>query len=129
MFPGLNPRNMQSMMKKMGIKTEEINAIEVVIKTSDREIIIKDPEVVKTIVQNNILFQISGRIEERTAISEEKKQGALETRVESNEEVVTINEDDIKMVMSQTGRSAEESKKALVESNGNIAEAIIKLTS
>jgi len=119
-------------MKKMGIKTEEINALEVIIKTSNKEIIIKDPEILKTIIQNNIIFQISGRIEEKEVIAEEKKQHAPETRVESKEdkeETVSINEDDIRMVMAQTGRSSEESKKALIESNGNIAEAIIKLTS
>lgn len=137
MFPGgggVSPKNMQAMMKKMGIKTEEIDATEVVIKAKDKEIVISSPEVVKTIIQNNVLFQISGKIEER-ALKETKEASPKETKkaegsgIEETDEEVSISDEDIKMVMLQTGKGAEDSKKALVEANGNIAEAIIKLTS
>jgi nascent polypeptide-associated complex subunit alpha len=38
-----------------------------------------------------------------------------------------ISEDDVKMVAEQTGASEENARKALEESNGDIAEAIMKL--
>ena len=38
-----------------------------------------------------------------------------------------LDEDDIETVMGQTSCSREESLKALEESNGNLAEAILKL--
>jgi len=40
-----------------------------------------------------------------------------------------IKEEDIKLVIEQTGKSEEEAIKALEETNGDIAEAIMKLTS
>ena len=40
MFPGMNPRKVQQMMKKMGMQQQDIEAVEVIIKTQDKEIII-----------------------------------------------------------------------------------------
>ena len=36
--------------------------------------------------------------------------------------------EDIKLIMDQTGKTEEEAKKAFEESNGDIAEAILKLS-
>jgi nascent polypeptide-associated complex subunit alpha len=36
--------------------------------------------------------------------------------------------DDIKLIMEQTGKSEEEARKALKETNGDLAEAILKLS-
>ena len=47
MIPGMNPRDMQRAMKRLGIKQEEIDAREVIIRTSDKEIIIQNPQVSK----------------------------------------------------------------------------------
>ena len=47
MFPGVNPRDMQKAMKKMGIQQEEIDAVEVIIRLEDRDIIITEPQVSK----------------------------------------------------------------------------------
>jgi len=61
MFPGgLNPRQMKQMMKRMGIKTEEIDANTVIIQGSEREIIIEGPEVMKMVVQGQEIFNITG---------------------------------------------------------------------
>ena len=50
MFGGMDPKKMQTMMKKMGIKTEEINADEVIIK-GDKNMVIKNPHVTVMEVQ------------------------------------------------------------------------------
>jgi nascent polypeptide-associated complex subunit alpha len=112
MFPGgLNPRQMKQMMKRMGIKTEEIDATAVAIIGSEREIVIENPEVVKMIVGGNEMYTVSG--------------GSV--KVQDVEAAVEIGEEDVEMVSEQAGVSKEEAKKALEESKGDIAEAIMRL--
>jgi nascent polypeptide-associated complex subunit alpha len=108
MFPGVNPRQMQQAMKKLGVKQEEIDATEVIIKTPDKDLIIKNPQVSKINMMGQESLQITGDIEE------------MERKLE-------INEDDIKTVIDQAGVSEEEAKKAIEETNGDLAEAILKL--
>ena len=43
-------------------------------------------------------------------------------------QIPEINEEDIKTVMEQTGKSKEEAKSAIEDTNGDLAEAILKLT-
>ena len=103
MFPGLNPKNMEKMMKQMGIKQEDIDADEVIIKSSSGNLVIKNPKVTKINMQGNETFQISGEVHEE------------------------MNEDDIKTIMDQTKCSKKEAEEALIESNGDLAEAIMSL--
>ena len=112
MIPGMNPRKMQQMMKKMGIQQVDIPATEVIIKTEDSEIVITEPNVAKVNMMGQETFQITGSVHER-----EK-----ETKPE-------LSEDDIKTVAEQAGVSLEEAKAAIEKSNGDLAEAIMKLTS
>ncbi len=101
---------MQQMMRKMGIAQVEIPATEVIIKTEDKEIVITEPSVSKVNMMGQETFQISGKVHERELSSEPE-----------------ITEDDIKTVVEQAGCSEEEAKRALEESSGDIAEAILKL--
>ena len=110
MFPGMNPREMQKAMKRMGIKQEEIDAQVVIIKTSSKDIIINNPQVSKVNMMGQETFQISGQIEESKA-----------------EEGVEIGEDDIETVMQQTGCTRVQAQEALSQNEGNLAEAILKL--
>ena len=64
MFPGLNPKNMEKMMKQMGIKQEDIDADEVIIKSSEGNLVIKNPKVTKINMQGHETFQISGDVHE-----------------------------------------------------------------
>ncbi len=105
MMPNLDPRKMQKMMNRMGIKQEEINAVEVIIKTSDKNLIIRNPSVLKVDMMGKNTFQVSGEVEEESSISDE----------------------DIKTVSEQAEVSKDEAKKALEETDGDLAEAIINL--
>ena len=109
MLPGLNPREMQKAMKRLGIRQEEIDAQEVIIKTSDRNILIKNPHVSKVNMMGQETFQVSGEI------------------TEIDNSAAEINEDDIATVMEQTSCTREEALEALEQSSGNLAEAILKL--
>ncbi|MCK5022989.1 MAG: nascent polypeptide-associated complex protein [Candidatus Aenigmarchaeota archaeon] len=102
----INPRQMEKMMKQMGIQSTDIAAEEVIIKTSDKEIIISNPQVSRVKAMGQDTFQISGDISER-----------------SREE---ISEEDVKMVAEQAGVSKDEAREALEETH-DIAEAIMKL--
>ncbi len=110
MFPGMNPREMQKAMKRLGIKQDEIDAELVVIKTSEKDIVISNPHVSKINMMGQETFQISGDITE------------AEHSVKAE-----INEDDISTVMQQTSCTKEEAVEALEEASGNLAEAIMRL--
>lgn len=108
MIPGmnLNPKKMQEMMRQLGIKQEEIDAERVIIEKRDgSRIVIEEPNVVKVRMQGQESWQITG---------------------EAREEQGGISEDDVKLVMEKTGKNEEEARKALEETSGDIAEAIMK---
>ena len=67
MFPGMNPREVQKAMKRMGIKQEEIDAELVIIKTADKDLVIKNPHVTKVNMMGqalNALEQSNGNLAE-----------------------------------------------------------------
>ncbi len=102
---------MKSMLAKMGIKTEEINALRVTIETDDKNIVIESPQVTKISAQGSVSFQIGGDVKE------EQKLVSVE-----------ITEDDIRLVMEQTGETDEQKiREALENSGGDIAAAILEL--
>ena len=65
MFPGVNPRKMQQMMKKMGIQQQEIDALEVIIKTKDKQLVFSHPQVSRVNMMGQDTFQIIGEPEEK----------------------------------------------------------------
>jgi alpha-NAC-related protein len=108
MFPNLNPKKMQSIMKQFGIDQEEIPSVRVIIeKENGNKIIIQNPSVTKIKVKGEESFQITGNIEES------KKEN--------------FSEEDIKIVMQKTNCSRKEAEKTL-EETGDLTEAILKLS-
>ena len=113
----MNPKQMKAMMKRMGISQEDIQDVEeVVIKTRTKEIVFKDAAVTAMTVQGQKTYQIVGTPQERVRKKEE-----------AQAEEDGVPDEDIKLVMSQTGCSAAEAKKALQETDGAPAEAILKI--
>ena len=109
MFPGLNPKKMQAVMKQMGMAQEEIDASRVTIEKKDNtKIIIENPSVTKITMQGQETFQIAGNIVEESA-------------------EVKISQEDIKTIVEKTGKSEQEAKEAL-EKTGDLAEAILELS-
>ena len=110
MMPNIDPRQLKKVMDRMGIKSESIDASRVIIETADKDIVIENPDVIAINAQGSVSFQISGMVNE-----------VDKTKVE-------INDEDVKFVMEKAGVSdGSAARKALEESNGNIAEAILKL--
>jgi nascent polypeptide-associated complex subunit alpha len=111
MIPGrMNPRQMNQMMKRLGINVKEIeNVKKVIIQTDTKEYIFEDVDVTMMDAQGQKTYQITGK----PRIVEKKEK---------------IPKEDIDLIVEQTGKSVDEAKKALKETKGDIAEAIIKLT-
>ncbi len=105
----INERQIQRMMKQMGMKTEEIEATEVTIKGKGKNYVVRNPKVTIINVQGEKIIQIMGEISEEEG------------------EKLPFSEDDIQLVMQQTGCTREEAENALKETNGQPAEAIIKI--
>lgn len=114
---GVNPRQMKQAMKRMGISTEDIQGVEeVIIRTADKEYVIKEAAVSCVVMQGQKTYQVVGDAEVRP-------------RQAVKEEQPGIPEDDVRLVMSQTGVSKEKALQALKECDGEPAEAILKIMS
>ena len=99
----INPRKLERMMRSKGIKANPVEAVEVIIRTPEGDIVIADPEVVEVEVQGMKFFQVSGRV---------KKAGAFP-------------EEDVKLVMETANVDRERAIRALEAAKGKPADAIL----
>lgn len=115
MFPGvggrgMNPAKMKQMMKQMGISIDEIpNVEQVIIRTPDVDIVFNDANVTVMNAQGADTYQVVG--------TPEKVPRKLE-----------IPDDDVRLVAEQTGVSEEKARTALEDAKGDLAEAILALS-
>lgn len=109
MLPNMNPKQLQSMMKQLGIKNEEIDAKRVIVEKSDGSKLIVEPAHVMLIdMKGQKSLQVSGEFqEEQSEASETQSDGDL--------------------VVEATGCTKEQAEQALKETGGDLAEAILKL--
>lgn len=110
MIPGMNSRQMQQMMRQMGIQQVDVDATRVIIECPDKRIIIDAPQVAKVNMMGQQTWQVTGP-----------------AREESLDTTPDITEDDVETVATQTGVSSEEARAAIEEAGGDLAEAILKL--
>ena len=105
-------REMRRMLDKMGLEMKEVgNVEEVIIKTDTKELYLVRPQVMELKAKDSSIFQI-------TASSIEEKQ----------REVPAFKEEDVMLVMQQANVSKEKAIQALTESKGDMAQAILSLT-
>lgn len=112
MIPGMNNKQMQRMMKQMGIKQEEIPADQVIIKVGDKEMVFSEPSVQKVDMMGQETFQLSGGFEIRESDSRPD-----------------ISDEDVQTVVDQTGVSEDEAREAIDAAEGDLAQAIMDLQS
>ncbi len=106
-------REMRRMMDKMGLDMTEIpNVQEVIIKTDKKEIIIAKPSVTEMKAKDNSIFQV---------IADSYEEKELENPIFSDQ--------DIELVCQQAGVDKEQAINALNEAEGDLARAILLLTS
>lgn len=105
-------REMRRMLDKMGLDMKELtNVQEVIIKTDKKEIIIAKPAVTEMKSKDNSIFQV-------IANSYEEKE--LETPI--------FSEEDIMLVSQQANVTPEVAANALKETGGDLARAILLLS-
>lgn len=102
---------MKQMMKQLGMQVEQIEDVQkIVISTPKGSYIFDDAEVAAMTMQGITTYQITGQPRFEAAIQE-------------------IPEDDVRMVAEQAQVSLDSAREALRKTGGDIAEAIIHLTS
>jgi nascent polypeptide-associated complex subunit alpha len=105
-------REMRRMLDKMGLEMKEMGEIEeVVIRTETKELYLIKPQVVEMKGKDSTIFQVVA-----TDIEERQK------------EVPSIREEDVVLVMQQASVSRDRAIQALTDSKGDLAQAIINLT-
>lgn len=113
--PGMNPKQLKQMqraMKQMGMDMKEVKgATEVIIKFKDKELVINNPKINLLDYMGQKTYQITGKPVERK----------IETEL-------VIPDEDVELVSTQTGASKEEALNALKETDGDLAEAIMRLS-
>jgi len=106
-------RRARRMMKQMGLKMDELGDIErVIMQGPKREIVIEGPAVAHLNIQGQSMYQVVGGVVTENAI----------------EKGFEIPEEDILLVAQQAGVSMEKARAALEDAEGDLARAILMLT-
>jgi nascent polypeptide-associated complex subunit alpha len=108
----MNSRDAKRMMDRLGLDMKEVpNVKEVIIKSETEEIIIRKPSVSKVKAQGMQIYQVmGGSVEEQSATKK-------------------YSQEDILLVAQQAGVTKEAAEEALKETDGDLARAILKLSS
>jgi nascent polypeptide-associated complex subunit alpha len=105
-------REMRRMLDKMGLEMKDLGSIEeVVIKTETKELYLIKPQVIEMKGKDSTIFQV-------VATNIEEKQ----------RDIPVFKEEDVILVMQQTTVSKEKAIQALIDSKGDMAQAILNLT-
>ena len=117
----MNPREQKRLMQRMGMNMDQVPDVQqVIIRTSNKDIVIDEPEVAILQVQGQKMYQvIGGEVSEQAP----SKLGVAATAKP------TFSEEDVQLVADQTGKSLTKAKEALEECGGDLAKAILLLQS
>jgi len=123
-------RQMRRRMQQQGIEMDQINATRVIIESQEKTLVIDQPEVVLMKQMGQEIYQIIGEAEEYS-VGEvrigEKEEGEIAEVTEEYEAKPVITENDIMLVAAQAKVDKEEANAALIDSEGDIAKAILFL--
>ncbi|MXR52649.1 nascent polypeptide-associated complex protein [Halovenus sp. WSH3] len=116
---GLDSRKMQQMMKQMGIDIDELDAEEVIIKTSEETLVFDNPDVQRMDAQGQETYNVVG--------SPRTEEGDVST-TEDDESDDGIPQEDIETVADRAGVSEAEAEEALEATGGMPLDAIERLS-
>ncbi len=123
-------RQMRRRMQQQGIDMDQIDATRVIIECQEKTLVIDQPEVILMKQMGQEMYQIIGDAEEFSSgeftIEDRVESVSIEPLDEGASEL-TITENDIMLVAAQANVDNEEANAALIDSNGDIAKAIIYL--
>jgi nascent polypeptide-associated complex subunit alpha len=122
---GRNPRQMEMMMRRLGMTTEEVRDVEeVLVRTKTKEHVFRAPEVTILTVQGVRTYQVVGTPEIRPRSAGAPTAPGVPA---APAKPAGPPEEDVRLVMEQANVSHEEAVEALLQSNGEPAEAILKI--
>ena len=120
----MDSRRARRMMKQMGMNMDELGDIKrVILQGDNKEVVIEGPQVTSINVQGTKMYQVAGGRETERTI---QAAGAVEA-AQVEEEPLVLPEEDILLVAQQANVSIEKARSALENSDGDLAQAIIKL--
>jgi nascent polypeptide-associated complex subunit alpha len=131
MIPGgpRNSRQMELMMRRMGMTTEEVPDVqEVIVRTRSKEHVFHSPEVTILTVQGVRTYQVVGKPEIRPISGARPASGPAASSA-APAAPTGPPEEDIHLVMEQANVSREEAIEALFQAKGQPAEAILQILS
>ncbi|PIN75828.1 nascent polypeptide-associated complex protein [Candidatus Woesearchaeota archaeon CG10_big_fil_rev_8_21_14_0_10_37_12] len=102
---------MAKAMQRMGMQQQEVDAVEVIVRCEDKDIIIANPQVSKVNMMGQETWQVIGNAVERSRSSEPD-----------------IKDEDVQTVAEQAGKSREEAEQAIKAAKGDLAQAILNLS-
>ncbi|WP_456435091.1 nascent polypeptide-associated complex protein [Methanopyrus sp.] len=113
MFPGgkIDPRKLQRLMREMGMEQEPVSGVErveIYLKDSSK-LVFEKPQVIRMKIMDQEFYQVAGKAKREKPEKE------------------PFTDEDVKLVAEQAGVSEEEARKALEETGGDLAEAIMRL--
>ncbi|MHA1241187.1 MAG: nascent polypeptide-associated complex protein [Promethearchaeota archaeon] len=123
-------RQMRRRMQQQGIEMDQIDATRVIIECQDKTLVIDQPEVVLMKQMGQEMYQVIGDAEEYSSGEFTIEEGVDAKSLEPTEEDVSklvITENDVMLVAAQAKVNKEEANAALIDSDGDIAKAIIYL--
>lgn len=142
----MNPRMLQQMMKQLGINVEDVEGVQrVIIETATKDYVFTKPSVSAMRAQGQTTYQVQG---EPQVVPKGQappvKEGIVARHPGDTGAGVVVSpkpgeaqpaaprplftEEDVKMVMQATGAGRDKARKALEDSEGEVATAIVKLT-
>jgi nascent polypeptide-associated complex subunit alpha len=132
MIPGgaRNPRQLQLMMRRLGMTTEDVPEVEeVIVRTKTKDHVFRSPEVTILTVQGTRTYQVVGSPEIRARSSSPPAAPGAPAPAAKPPAPSGPPEEDIRLVMEQANVSREEAIEALFQAKGAPAEAILMILS
>lgn len=109
----IDNRQTRRLLERMGVNLEQIPDVEeVIIRTTGKDIIVKGVNVAELKGKDMHVFQVTGEDVEEVV-----------------REVPNFSEEDVLLVAQQAAVPKEKAEEALKDSEGDLAQAILKLTS
>ncbi len=113
---GFRPRDLKRLMKRMGIEVEEVNATKIEVHLDEgSKLVIDEP-------QSVMIMRAKGQPTMIYVVGEPRRVEAVAEQAEE-----AFSDEDVRLVAEQAGVSLEEARRALEETGGDIAAAILKL--
>jgi nascent polypeptide-associated complex subunit alpha len=120
---GLDSRKMQQMMEQMGIDIDELDVEEVIIRTTDEELVFTDADVQRMDAQGQQTYNIVGTPETR----ERSETAGGDTDDDGDDTDDGVPQEDVEIVAQRADASTDAAREALLATDGDLVEAVERL--